>query len=223
VRIWFVLVLLVACKPPEHPHATRGGLAGVARDHDSGDAIEQAIIEFAGHQVTSSATGAYQLGDLAPGSYQLKASFAGQPLTVDHVVVRAGNTTIVDLTVTLGRPDPIHYDFLALTLIDRYHPKRLAPDVASFEGTVNDAANHDRIAGAVVTAIGPGDGPASTTLQTVSDDQGRYRFETVPPGRYVISTYYSVDAHAQIEVRRSDIDAAGGEALVVPLWLEANR
>jgi len=110
-----------------------------------------------------------------------------------------------------------------LTAIDRYSPKDLAATVTRIEGTVNDAATHERIVGAVVTAVGPGTDAGAQTLQTVSDDQGRYRFDVVPPGVYVVSTYYSVGGHAQIEVRRSDIDTLGGQVVVVPLWIEAQK
>ena len=100
-------------------------------------------------------------------------------------------------------------------------PKHVAKGAAIIEGTVNDLGSHERIVGAAVTAVGPGaDGPA---LQTISDDQGRYKFDNVPPGIYVISTYYSVGGHGQIEVRRSDIDVAANTAVVVPLWMETQH
>ena len=224
-----VLLLVVACgacSAPARtypPRPTTGAIAGLVHDHDSGDAIEQAIITVGGREVTSTATGAYQVDRLAPGTYELKATFAGQPLAVDHVTVRAAETTVVDLTFTLGRPDPIHSDYAVLTASDRYSPKDLAATVTRIEGTVNDAATHERIVGAVVTAVGPGTGASAQTLQTVSDDQGRYRFDAAPPGVYVVSTYYSVGGHAQIEVRRSDIDTLGGQVVVVPLWIEAQK
>ena len=222
-----LIAMIAACggarpaSPPPRP--TTGTVTGLARDHDSGDPIEQAIIHLARREITTDAKGAYQLAGVPPGTYTLEATFAGQPVTVDHVLVRAGEPTVVDLTFTLGRPGPIREDYAVLTAIDRYTPKHLAATVALIEGTVNDAATHERIVGAVVTAVGPGAGDSVPTLQTVSDDQGRYRFDNAPPGIYVVSTYYSVGGHGQIEVRRSEIDAIGGQAVVVPLWIEAQR
>lgn len=219
-----LLLVVAACSAPRYPaRPTTGAIAGLVRDHDSGDPIEQAIIKLGAREITSTASGTYQLDRLAPGSYQLSATFAGQPLAVEHVPVRAGETTVVDLTFTLGHPDPIHSDFAVLTAIDRYHPRTLAATVARIEGTVNDAATHLRIAGAVVTVVGPGTGPDAASLQLVSDDQGRYRFDAVPPGVYVVSTYYNVGGHGQIEIRRSDIATTGGEVVVVPLWIEAQQ
>ncbi len=57
-------------------------------------------------------------------------------------------------------------------------------------------------------------------LQTISDDEGRYRFDAVTPGVYAVSAYYAIGGRAQIEVRRSDIHVDGAEAVVVPLWVE---
>jgi hypothetical protein len=219
-----LLVLVIACGGAQTVRVrapTTGTITGIARDHDSGDTIEQAIIHVGGREVTSNASGVYTLEKLAPGSYVVEATFAGQPVTVEHVTVRAGEPSVVDLTFTLGRPDPIHDDYTLLTKIDRYTPKHVAKGLALVEGTVSDTGSHERIAGAVVTAVGPATAP--TTLQTISDDQGRYKFENVQPGVYVVSTYYSVGGRAQIEVRRSDIDVPVSQAVVVPLWLETTH
>ncbi len=88
---------------------------------------------------------------------------------------------------------------------------------------MNDLGSHERIVGAAITAVGPGAGDGAPALQTISDDQGRYKFDNVPPGVYVISTYYSVGGHGQIEVRRSDIDVAAEKGVVVPLWMETQH
>ena len=158
-----------------------------------------------------------------PGRYTLSALFAGQPVEVTNIEVRAGEITMVDVTFTLGRPDPIKYDYNTKGAeIDRYRPKSLAASsVALIEGTVNDTATRQRVSGAVVTAVHGDD--VATTQQTVSDDHGRYRFESVRPGIYSISAYYSIGGRAQIEVRRSGIEVAGAEAVIVPLWIEMQR
>jgi len=133
--------------------------------------------------------------------------------------VRAGDTAVVDVVFTLGHPEPVRYSFgdPRAGMIDHYHPHGLAPTASIIEGTVNDAGNHDRVVGAVVTVVGGGGG----VLQTVSDEQGRYRFERITPGVYVVSTYYSISGHGQMEIRRSDIHVAGAEAVFVPLWIES--
>jgi len=227
-----MLVILAACGAATHGTAVRseGSLAGIARDHDSGEPIAKASLHLReqGQMVATVAItardGAFVLPHLAPGNYSLSADFAGQQVNVDHIVVKTGDPTVVDVVFDLGHPDPVTVDFGSAkdSEIDRYHPRHHAT-TALIEGTVNDRASHTRVAGAVVTAIGPGTGPTAPTLQAVSDDQGRYRFDPVQPGVYIVSAYYSVGNRGQIEVRRSDIEVGAAQGVIVPLWVETEQ
>lgn len=227
--VWPLLAIAAACGGPQvagHRPAL-GAIAGLARDHDSGDVIAQAGVhvraqgEMRARDTRSGADGHYLVDHLAPGRYSLDASFAGQPIDVDDITVRAGDTTVVDLTFTLGRPDPVHVDFgnAREGAIDHYKPPKLAPTAGRIEGSVIDMATRDRVGGAVVMVTAEGGG----TRETVTDDQGRYRFDAMTPGVYAVSAYYAVEGHGQIEVRRSQIQVAGGTAVVVPLWVELAR
>lgn len=226
MRIVAVLALLAACvssAPRVRP--TTGGIAGLARDHDSGDPVALAEITVRGaappvHTRTSD-RGLFDVQALRPGRYTLVARFADQPIEVTNIEVAAGEITMVDVTFTLGRPEPIRIDHAAPkeATIDRYRPKHLPVTEARIEGTVNDSATRQRVPGAVVTAVHV---PDATTLQTVSDDHGRYQFAPVRPGPYAVSAYYSVSGRGQIEVRRS-ITVEGAEAVSVPLWIEMAR
>jgi hypothetical protein len=64
---------------------------------------------------------------------------------------------------------------------------------------------------------------STDTLQTVSDDNGRYRFDNVLPGTYVVSAYYSVSGRAQIEVRRAGIVVHANDGVIVPLAIETAK
>jgi hypothetical protein len=224
-----VAALVGAChaRAPIAPPTT-GTIAGLARDRDSGDPIAMAELhlraegELATSRVAKSASGGgYTYEHVPPGRYSLTATFAGQPIDVEHIDVVAGQISIVDVTFTLGRPSAERIEWNThATAIDRYHPRRIAPTVAAIEGTVNDLGMHVAVGGAVVTAIGPGAGPTAATLQTVSDDRGRYRFDAIAPGTYVVSAYYTVGEQAAIEVRRADIRVDAAELVVVPLWIE---
>ncbi len=211
---------------PARPRPTTGAIAGLARDHDSGDPVARAEIRVRGQgaggekpprETRSSEHGLYDVDHLPAGRYQLAALFAGQPIDVTSIEVRSGETTFVDLVFTLGRPDPIrvNYGDPTATVIDRYHPRDLDAAHAVIEGTVNDTQTRERVAGAVVTAVAHGD-----TEQTITDDQGRYKFPGLRPGTYAVSAYYSISGRGQIEVRRGDIAVAGAEAVIVPLWIE---
>ena len=226
MKLLVVVALLAACGARQQPRDTTGAIVGLVRDRDSGDSIAKAEIrvrgEGASRAVISNDDGMYDVDHLRPGHYDIIATFAGQPIEISRVAVKPGVATAVDLVFTLGRPDPIKVDWqnLAAVAIERYHPKHLTESVAMIEGTVNDSETKQRVAGAVVTAVGT---DAATAQQTVTDDRGRFKFEHVTPGVYAVSAYYSVSGRGQIEVLRSNIAVAGKEAVVVPLWIELTR
>jgi hypothetical protein len=166
VRIAVLVVLLAACgggagtRSATGPRATTGGIVGLARDHDSGDPVAKAEIrvratgQMAPIATLSSDSGTFEIGKLQPGRYTLSALFAGQPVEVSNIDVRAGEPTTVDVTFTLGRPDPIHIDYERKAAeIDHYRPKKLPSSIALIEGTVNDVSTSQRVSGAVVTAV----------------------------------------------------------------------
>jgi len=224
----FVVVAAGACGSVQHPAPSKGGaITGVARDHDSGDAVAKATIVvrpegvlMQARTVTTDAKGHFTIGDLPAGPFSLSASFAGQPVSVDHINVEQGKSTVVDVTFTLGHPDPISVDFgnPKEGAIDRYRPSHHSPATGLIEGTVMEAGGRTRVPGAVVNAR-----KGIDTLTAVSDDEGRYRFDDVPPGTYEVSAYYSIAGRGQIEIRRSDIAVAGGEGVIVPIWIEVAK
>ncbi|MDB4963269.1 MAG: hypothetical protein JWP01_3268 [Myxococcales bacterium] len=226
VRIAVLLVVLVACGGgAARPRPVHGALIGLTRDQDSGDPIARAeiILRAAGgtrsFKTASNNHGLYDIDHLPPGRYHLKATFAGQPIEVTNIEISAGQASYVDLVFTLGRPDAkqvVYGDHAGE--IERYRPANLDASLAIIEGTVSDTSTRGRVPGAVVTAIAGGE-----TLQTISDDHGRFRFDSLPPGTYSVSAYYSVGGRGQIEVRRSEITVAGSEGVSVPLWIELGR
>lgn len=205
---------------------TEGAIVGLARDHDSGDIVAKAQIHIRPQgQITPLVTttqsdGGFGLAHLPPGKYSLTASFGGQNVDIHSIDVKPGSPTVVDVMFTLGQPDPVTVEFgdPKESEIDHYKHGH-----ALIEGTISNRMNHDRVVGAVITAVGPGEGSMVSTLQAVSDDQGRYRFDPVPPGVYVVSAYYGIEERGQIEVRRSDIEVTEHEGVIVPLWVETER
>ena len=223
------VLVLAACGAAQHPSLPKdGAIAGVARDQDTGDPIAHAELrvrmqgEMRARSGSSDAHGAFSFEHLPPGRYDLSASFAGQPVAIDNIDVAAGKTAVADVTFTLGRPDPITVDFgdPKEGEIARYHSAHHAAATGVIEGTVSDAGSHERVAGAVVTASR---GHDTDALQGVTDDQGRFKFDDVTPGTYIVSAYYSIAGHAEIEQRRSDIAVAGGEGVIVPLFIELTK
>ena len=229
MRIAAIVVLLAACGAPAHSARwSEGSIAGLARDHDSGDPIARALIQIRRpgqsrpFSTVSSDRGDYNVPHLRPGRYELLAIFAGQPVGVRNIDVRAGEATVVDLAFTLGRPDRIDLDNAdANSAIQHYLPPNLGPTVSVIEGTITDVSTRERVPGAVVTAVTAGNPQGAE--QTISDDQGRFRFDPVAPGTYTVSAYYSITGRGQVDVRRSDITVAAAQAVVVPLSIEMVR
>lgn len=213
----FLLVLVAACGAAQHARPTTGSIGGLVRDQASGEPVAMATLTLSnGQTATSAPDGLYAIDRIEPGRYTLVAKFAGQPITIKNIDVRAGDATFVDVTFTLGNPEPILVDFGDPTQgeITHYTSKR---GISLIEGVVSEAGTRQRVSGAVITAVG---GPRAETLQTVTDAQGRYRFDTVEPGTYAVSAYYSIGGRGQIEVRRSDIVVEQAQGVVVPIWLE---
>src|SRR5207248_11324608 len=106
----FLLLLLVAVSCAGTPRGAKpltGGIAGLARDHDSGDPVAKAEIRITlagdARNTTSGDNGLYDIEHLRPGTYVLHAVFAGQPVEVSNIEVTAGLITMVDIVFTLGR------------------------------------------------------------------------------------------------------------------------
>lgn len=213
-----LLALLAACGARSDGDTARanklGALAGLARDAKTGEFIGFAEVEVAGRKTKTTRYGMYEVDGLEPGRYTLRARFADQPVTIRNIEVSPGMATYADIVFTLGDPTPLDTDWGDPR---EGEIKRFSTKVPRIEGTVGDQQTRARIPGAVVTAAR---GVDYETLQTVTDDHGRYRFDDVPPGTYAISAYYSVSGRAQIEVRRSDVTVTAGESVLVPLWIE---
>jgi hypothetical protein len=206
--------------------STEGAITGLTRDGDSAEPLGATDVKTLRPNGTTVAgvsgrDGVYTLDHLPPGRYTVVGAYAGQTVTMTNVAVDVGEATYVDLTFTPSRPVPytIDYSDPRLSAITKYH-RDDGPTL--IEGTVADSGSRHRIPGAVVTAFGPS-GQYADTLQTITDDNGRFRFAPVPVGVYVVSAYYSVGGRGQIEVRRSDIHVDAGDDVNVPLFIETTR
>ena len=213
-------MLVVACGSAQRAKPTEGAIAGLVRDSASGDALGNVSLRLSsGATAQSMRDGVYTIDHVKPGRYTLVARYTDQSVTITNITVDPGEATYVDVKFTLGSSEPVVVDFAhpRQDEITRYRPRGGATRI---EGTVNDLTSRDRVSGAVVTAIG---GPRDETLQTISDEQGRFRFDAVEPGTYIVSAYYNIGGRGQIEVRRSDIVVERAEGVVVPLWVELSK
>ncbi len=210
----------------DRPPASRfGAVTILCTDRDSAEIVAHADLVLRGPTpatMTSSKYGFATFDHLQPGTYDLVATFADQPVEIDAVAVRANQTSYLDVTFTLGQPDPVKHRWGdgGLAPVERFRPRGMAPTVSRIEGTVSDVTTHARVSGASITAQR---GTAPDVLQAVTDDQGRFRFDDVLPGSYTLSADYSISGRGQIQVRRSGIEIAAGEGARVPLAIEIAR
>ncbi len=228
VRAAVLILAAAACHPPAPPAPTAGAITGQVRDQDTGTTLPRAQIAVQADGalrpalVTTGDDGGYAIDRLAPGRYDVTASYAGVTVDVRAVIVSAGHATAVDLDVPLGRPETHHLDFGDPHAGDIriYHPPHADPAKGALEGTVTDATTHERVPGAVVTATSPA---MSQAVQVVTDDRGHFAIPDVPPGRYSVSAYYEVVHHGMISVEHNLIQLDGGETAVVPLFVETQQ
>ena len=99
----------------------------------------------------------------------------------------------------------------------RFRPTDADVHAATVEGTVTEVGERTRLEGAVITIVDP---EGRLIAEAVSDQDGRYRFDEVPPGSYVVSAYYTLVGRGQFEIRRNDVVLTAGEVVVVPLAIE---
>jgi hypothetical protein len=228
-RLVAVIAVAAACHAsggPRRPAPTTGAILGLVRDRATGEPIRNAEIslrrdgDLARLANTSTTNdGVYDFDNLVPGRYSVMAYFAGDAVEVENIQVHAGRVAPVDVAFELGRSEPIVVDYGNAKdgAIDRYTLHGASAASGVIEGTVTDATTRERVAGAVVTALASG---VIDAQQAVTDDHGRFVFPVVEPGVYAVSAYYTIARRGRIEVLRNNVDVKGGEAVVVPLWVE---
>ena len=209
--------------------ATKGAILGIARDEDSGDPVAFATIlarregEITNQARKSSDRGLYQFLQLAPGRYTVMGTFAGQTITANDVMVVAGESVAIDLSFAFGHPDTtmLSYGNGQDSAIVKFRPKKIASGTARIEGTLTDSSTRGRVVGAAISLIP--DGSPFGLQQEVTDDYGQFRFESVPPGTYSLSSSYALTGRGQVELRRSGITVGDGDGVRVPLWVEVSK
>jgi len=226
-----MLALTASCgSVQKKSYVARDGIVlGITRDVDSGDPIALATVllrrqgETFNQATKSSDRGLYQFYKLAPGRYNAMASFAGQTITVNDVVVVAGESVAVDFPFSLANPQSVtlSYGNGLDSAIFRFRPKRTTPQTARIEGTLTDNNSRGRVIGAAISLIPEKD--AQNLQQTVTDEFGQFSFDEVPPGTYSLSSYYALQGRGQVELRRSGITVEAGEGVRVPLWVEVSK
>ncbi len=214
-------------RPPPDP-VTHGILAGMIRTADTGAPVTDAVIvlrrpgELAPTQEHTTSTGAYMVGRLAPGAYQVKVYRDERTVGDETVSISAGRVTGLDVQVGAA-PAPLDdavRDVASGTPLWRFRPTDADPRVGAIEGTVSEQGGRTRLAGAVVTVT---DADGGMVADAVSDDRGVFHIPDLRPGVYLVSAFYALVGRGQFEIRRGGVTITGGETVVVPLAIETSE
>lgn len=200
-----------------------GAIAGLVRAADTGGGIEGARVvlrrpgSLAPVHGVSDASGAYYIAGLPPARYVVTAYVAETRIGEETVDIGHDRITALDFAAGARDADAIQLNVPSAAPLWRYRPVGADPRSGVIEGTVADM-RMARMPSTVISVTRNGTVDAELV---VTDDRGRYHVGGLAPGRYTVVASYSVITRAQIEVRRQ-VDVAGGEVVVVPLWLETD-
>lgn len=228
---WLVPVAVVALSACGGPQASQapvlreGSLAGLIRAADSGAGALGATVvlrradRLAPVEERTDGSGAFMIAGLPAGTYRVKVFVDHQTVGDQDVAIQAGRITGLDLVIgpravaTDGDDRPV----AGGPPLWRFHPPDADRRTGVVEGSISEHTERIRLEGAVVTVL---DQAGAVAAQGVSDPYGRFRFEGLAPGAYVVSAYYTIIGRGQIELRRNDVVIEGGDVVVVPLWFE---
>lgn len=201
---------------------TTGAIAGLVRDATTGGGVGDARIvlrrpgSIAPVQAVTDRGGAYTIGALPPGHYEVTGYSHEDRIAVREVDVVAGRTAGLDFAIGAAEA-PIELNAPSMAPLWRYRPPGADPDTGAIEGTVADPEVAERLANAVVTIVRDGD---VTAEQVITDDAGRYRVDALAPGSYTVMTTYEMLRVGSVDIRHNHVQVTGGAVVVVPLWLE---
>jgi len=205
------------------PHGP-GAVAGLVRAADTGAGIDKARVvlrrpgSLAPVQGVSDATGAYYIADLPPGRYIVAAYVAETAIGEQPIDITHDRVTALDFAVGASEQGAVELNVPSSGPLWRYRPIGADPGRGVIEGTVADM-RHERMPSTVVSVVRHGELEAELA---VTDDRGRFQVSGLSPGTYTVVASYAVVTRAQIEVRRR-VEVAGGEVVVVPMWLETDQ
>jgi len=224
------LLILTACGHPPAPVApqpTTGSIAGTVHEAASREPLSFVTVfaGAAGEVLATAVTdgdGAFTLGDLQPGRYQVTARFGERSVTVDDVAVTAGAAVPLTLALALvpAQEAPAGTAAGGAPVAAGNAPPIDHDGVGGIRGLIRDRVSNEVLPGAVVTATTPG---VRDAIMSMADGNGHYRMPALRPGLYTLSAYYTVIDRGNIEVRRTNVRVVAGEMTVVDLDLDAQK
>ncbi|MEO5558905.1 MAG: carboxypeptidase regulatory-like domain-containing protein [Dokdonella sp.] len=138
------------------PVSTTASLSGVIKNN-SGQALQNVIVAVGSKSTLTDASGAYQLGGIAPGAATINASLVNYQTATASVNFVAGTSYLFSPTL---------------------YPNNVTPPATSMQGIVVDATTRQPITGAAVVLGG---------ATQMTDAAGKFVFTNVPNGAFSAS------------------------------------
>lgn len=230
-----VVTSLVATEVARAQSITSGGVSGVVRGAD-GRAVGQALVTVSplgtgsGQGVSTSPAGAFRVGFLVPGSYEIRVEAAGyRPLVARVLTVSGGDSRTLTFTLTREPPPVMSVDTIILgpTASSRWRPGGVrlgGNEITGLPHRFEDVASITSLATAFDESLGSQGLPGDMTL-IVADGIPYYRAphpaarsEALPDGLFPRSALGGVTAYQNL----TDIELAGSASGYLSLATRAS-
>ncbi len=189
---------------------TEGAIGGVIVDADDDKPLSMVSVQAEqdgkrmAHDI-SDHEGRYRLGPLRPGHYDLRAKFAGARAVHKSIAVARAQETSVRIRLNLRNDGALSED------------AQSRGARGSIEGVVLDGPYGNPFPG---TAVSLSASHLEDVVITITDDAGTFRFRSLRPGLYNLSSYYTLVEQGNVDIRRSNIVVKPGETTSVQLVLD---
>jgi hypothetical protein len=223
MRYVLLLLAVCACSGParvgsrvatsERDAVLRPGeaaIGGIVRDAADGQPLSMVSVQAdqdgkrIAHDI-SDYQGRYRLGPLPPGHYDVSAKFANARVQYEGIVVEKEQETDVRINIDLRD----HRDKSAVV--------KTGGTYGSIQGVVLDGPGGNPFPGTVVSLSAD---HLVDVVMAITDAEGGFHFRGLRPGRYALSSFYTLVEQGNIEVKRGNIIVNPGETTSVQLILD---
>jgi hypothetical protein len=211
-----LLALAFACE-----EAAGEGFAtvvGVARDPEAGVVLPEVRVEarwqegeFTRSRVgASDASGRYHVCGVPPGVrfLQLQGQLLGRMSAVEEVELSGPSLVLHDVELRMSEGERARIAPGSGVVQERILAEAAAHGLGDLGGELSDATTGEPIRQAVVQIVG-------LPLQAISDGNGRFRFEDVRPGNWVLEV-----RHLGYDVTSDPVEVPGGRDVFVRMRVE---
>jgi hypothetical protein len=193
-------------------------VVGVARDPEAGVVLPDVRVEARWQEGeftrtrsgSSDRSGRYHVCGVPPGArfVQLQGQLLGRMSAVEEVELSGPTLVLHDVELRMAEGTPRRAGPGSSVIQERILAEAAAHGLGDLGGELLDATTGEPIRQAVVQVVG-------LALQAISDGNGRFRFEDVRPGSWVLEV-----RHLGYDVTSGPVEVPGGRDVFVRLRVE---